>query len=137
MADFSLLIFSRNDIDEALGLIRDMYKVSQEIVILDGSDESEHARLVKEKKRQCLDKLKIHKVVALGYPDPLRMYGLSKCSNEWVFLIDTDERISSEFKSNIREILGRGADAFAIKRYEDGPRAPADVHLADSPFQEV
>ncbi len=62
--------------------------------------------------------LKVYRVPALGYPDPLRMYGLSKCKNEWVFLVDTDERLCESFKEDLSSIIKRKCDAFAIRRYE-------------------
>ncbi len=105
MAKLTLLIFSRNDIDNALDLIKDMYKVSDEIVVMDGSDEIQHGYLIGQKEVRKLKKVAIYRVVALGYADPLRMYGLSKCNNEWVFLIDTDERLSGSFKNDLHLII--------------------------------
>ncbi len=118
MEKLSVLIFSRNDVDKALGLIRDIYSIASEIVLLDSSDKAGKAKLAREKKR--LRKLSVFNVMALGYPDPLRMYGLSKCRNEWVFLIDTDERISDSIKAGLGDILeGAKCSAYAIKRYEE------------------
>jgi len=120
MAKLSVLIFSRNDAEKALDLIRDVYDVADEIVLMDSSDKAERERILSGKRRLGLGKLRILYAVALGYPDPLRTYALKKCRHPWVLLIDTDERLSTEFKRRIKGIIsGAKCSAFAIKRYED------------------
>jgi FkbM family methyltransferase len=115
----SLLIFSRNDIDAALGLIREMYDVADDIVIVDSSRRAQHGRLWRAKRRERLDHLRIYYVVPLGYPDPLRMYAIRKCRNEWVLLLDTNERLSKPMKSCLLDTIANAeCDAFAFKRYE-------------------
>lgn len=115
----SVLIFSRNDVSDALGLIRDVYRIADEIVIVDSSTNKQHKSLLSTKAMEHLGKLRIVYVVPLGYPDPLRMYALGRCKNKWVLLIDTDERLSDYAKDMIiNEITNTKASAFAIKRYE-------------------
>jgi glycosyltransferase involved in cell wall biosynthesis len=51
-----------------------------------------------------------------GY-GPQNRSALDKCSNEWVFIIDADERIPSETIETIRETLSRpAADAYSFPR---------------------
>ncbi len=115
-----MLIFSRNDVKDALKLIGDMHDVADEIVLVDSSDKKMHSALISEKKREGFDKLRIFYTVPIGYPDPLRMYALKKCRYRWVLLLDTDEMLSDYGR---REIKGRIADtsasAFAVKRHEN------------------
>ena len=119
MKKLSLIIFSRNDTDDALELIKDMHDTVDEIVIIDQSDKEKHELLFKEKKRSHLNKLKIFYCIALGDPAPLRHYGLSKCTGEWVLLLDTDERLSKPLKSDLKEIISNtNCDGFAIRRLE-------------------
>lgn len=121
----SVLIFSRNDVSDALDLIRDMYNIADEIVIIDSSTDKLHESLLTAKKKEHLDKLRIFYVVPIGYPDPLRMYALSKCKNRWVLLIDTDERLSDYAKDVIiNDISNTKASAIAIKRYEQVRHTP-------------
>ncbi|MCL5413429.1 MAG: hypothetical protein M1569_03435 [Candidatus Marsarchaeota archaeon] len=116
----SVLIFSRNDVKDALALIRDMYGIADEIVLVDSSDRKLHLGLLASKKRLGLAKLRIFYTVPLGYPDPLRMYALKKCRNRWVLLLDTDEELSDYGKLNIKERISKTrASAFAIRRYEN------------------
>ena len=97
----SVLIFSRNDVEKALDLIRDIYDIADEIVIVDSSTDIGHSRLLKARREFNFKKLRIFYIIALGYADPLRMYAIGKCNGKWVLMLDTDERISSEFKSTI------------------------------------
>ena len=116
----SVLIFSRNDVGDALSLIRDVYSTADDIVLVDSSDEIRHKKLIAYKNSHRLDKLRIYYVIATGYPDPIRMYALKKCRYEWVLLIDTDERLSSYAKEHIKELIAStDASAFAMKRYEN------------------
>ncbi len=120
MQKLSILIFSRNDIAKALDLIKNVYDVADEICIFDSSDKNGHNLLLNRKKWEKLDKLKVFKLVALGYPDPMRMYALKKCKYEWALLLDTDELLSNELKLNLKSIISNTrANAFAIKRYEE------------------
>ncbi len=121
----SVLIFSRNDVSDALDLIRDVYGIADEVVIIDSSVDKQHKLLLAARTREHLDKLRIFYVIPLGYPDPLRMYALSKCKNRWVLLIDTDERLSNHAKDVIINVISDSeASAFAIKRYEYVKSAP-------------
>jgi len=127
MTGLSVLIFSRDDAAAAAGLVGDLRGIADEIVIIDSSRGAQRSKL----ERLCGEYggwIKLYRAVALGYPDPLRMYGLHRCSNRWVLLIDTDERVSGAFGRDMKHIIGGagGADAFAIRRSEpmrEGERA--------------
>lgn len=119
MQKLSALIFCRDDADKAIELVKDLVSVCDQIVLMDSSSKRNAALLAKLASSLHSSKIEIHKVLALGYPDPLRAYGLGKCSYDWVLYIDTDERMSKELKTDIRKIIrNAGCDAFAIKRYE-------------------
>ena len=114
----SVLIFSRNETRNLLELIRDIYDIADQIVVVDSSEGEEKKRLMKGIEK--LRKVDFFWVIALGYPDPLRMYGLSKCRNDWVLYLDTDERISEALKRDVNKIIQtKDSCAFAIKRFEN------------------
>ncbi len=116
----SLLVFSRDEVDKTISLIDDMYKYVDEIVLVDSSKKSVHDRLLMHKKNRKLGKLSILYVIAFGYPDPFRMYALKKCRNDWVLLVDTDERLSEDFKKDLHSIINtERSSAFGLKRYEE------------------
>ena len=115
----SIIIFSRNDVEDAFELIKDVYSICNEVVVIDQSDDQKHKFLINKKKENNFKKLKIFYSIALGDPAPLRMWGLSKCSGNWVFLIDTDERLNEDLKRDIKKIINvKNVDGFAIKRFE-------------------
>ncbi|MDE1767108.1 MAG: hypothetical protein KGI27_12680 [Thaumarchaeota archaeon] len=119
MEKISTLIILRNDWDLGLDLIRDIYDITDQIVIMDCSDFKLFKKFNKKIKKFNLDKVKVFRAPALGYADPLRSYGLSKCKYNWVLYLDTDERLSKELKKNIKIIINKTkCNAFAIRRYE-------------------
>ncbi len=112
----SLLLFSRNDTKNALSLAESMLHVVDEVVIIDSSDEKEHKELVEKAKHY---KIRVFYALPLGYADPLRSYGISKCKGDWILYLDTDERLNEKFLSDLKNIVNAECDAFAIKRYEE------------------
>jgi hypothetical protein len=116
----SALIFSKDDVDKATALIKDIYRIADHVVLVDSSSTANLRRLSTYKKRHRLENLDIFHTVALGYADPIRMFGLKKCRYDWVLHLDTDERINDALKKGIKGIIGgTDAHAFAIKRYEE------------------
>lgn len=120
MNKLALLIFSRNDVEAAVNLASSMYNIADEIVLIDSSDAKNRKFLLSQVTRLQMSKLKIHYAIALGYPDPLRMWALKKCTSDWVLLLDTDENPSKKLREDIKHIISdSGADALNIKRYEE------------------
>jgi glycosyltransferase involved in cell wall biosynthesis len=120
MKPITVLIFSRNNVAGAIELIQSVYGLAQEFVLIDSSGQKQRAELRRTISVLKLDKIRTFHAVALGYADPLRMYGLSKCSNDWVLYLDVDERVSERLKRELQKVISRpGCDAFAIKRYEE------------------
>lgn len=114
----TLLIFSRNDTDKARELVLDMMDYVAETVIIDSSEENEHVAFKKWVETIDSAKIKIYYTVPLGYPDMLRPYALTKCGNEWVFMLDADERAPQFLKDNFDTIIDSNlAEVYAILRY--------------------
>ena len=120
MNKLSVMIFSRNDVEKALDLAQSLYAVADEILLIDSSDPQNDKKLRDALKKQRLSKLRLMHIIALGHPDPLRMYALKKCRYDWVLLIDTDERLTDELRADIKKIISRAkCSAFAVKRNEE------------------
>ena len=119
----STLIFTRDEPKKAIALVKDLWSISDQIVLIDSSNRINYNRLRKDLDYLGPRKVDLYHTIALGYADPLRAYGLGKCRHGWVLYIDTDERINKELKSDIGQIISNpGCDAFAIKRYEHAHR---------------
>lgn len=114
----STLIFSRDRVDKLLALIKEVYAVSDEIVIVDSSQPKNRERLLQEKYDPG-DKIKVYFAPALGHPEPYQGFGLSKCRFEWIFYIDTDEVPNGLLKKDIKRIIKNSEyDAFLIRKRE-------------------
>jgi len=119
MKKISTLIFCRDDVDKTIKLVEHVLDVSDQIVLMDSSNRKNFSKLEKSIKSFPKGKINLYHTIALGYPDPMRAYGIGKCRHEWILYIDTDERINAELKKDIRKIVNNPkCDAFAIKRYE-------------------
>lgn len=119
MEKLSVLMFSRNDVGSVINLVKDVYSIADEIVLVDSSDRKERNQLYKEKARLGLSKLRIFYAVPLGIVEAYREYGLKLCKNSWILYLDTDEALSRDLKRDIKKIISTTKyDAFTIKRYE-------------------
>ncbi|MDE1768416.1 MAG: hypothetical protein KGH64_02290 [Candidatus Micrarchaeota archaeon] len=126
----SLLVFSRDNIEKAISLVEDMYEYVDDIVLVDSSRQKAHKSLLKQISSRKIGKLQVFYAIALGYPDPLRMYALQKCKYRWVLMIDTDERVSADLKKDLHSLVeSSGASAISIKRYEEVNRGMRSAYV--------
>jgi hypothetical protein len=127
--ELSVLIFSRNDVDELITTINHVKGMSRDVVVIDSSDPAQQKEIEEYVLAKHAQNIKIYHTVALGLAEVLRPYGFSKCRNRWILHLDTDEKISDALRKGIPTMINSGeAAAYAIKRYEDRERG------ADSPF---
>ncbi len=118
MEKFTLLVFSHNDVEKALRLVKDAYDVADEIVLVDSSN-ADGKNLLREARKKYAGKLRVFDTIALGYSEPLRNYFHTKCSNEWVLRLDADELMTEEFKKRVHGIIAdRRCSAFAVRVYD-------------------
>lgn len=115
----SVLIFSKDDAENAISLIKDVSAIADQIVLIDSSNTDNLRLLEAFRKESKLASLELFHTVALGYADPLRMFGLHKCRYDWVLHLDTDERVNEALKNDVKAVINTAAHAFAIKRYEE------------------
>jgi len=82
-----------------------------EIVIIDMYSTDQTLEIAKE----FGAKIYMHENV--GYADPARAFGLSKCSYDWILALDSDELISIQLKDRLlQEIAQNKFDVFKISR---------------------
>ncbi len=118
MKKLSIVAFSRNNFDMVMQFVRDLDDIADEIVVVDSSDGKEKRRLDYAAKKTR--KLKVYHTIAIGYPDPLFMYGIGKCANDWVLYLDLDERLSTNLHKKIRGMISSATKpVIAIRRYEE------------------
>src|SRR3989344_5496827 len=91
----SFLIITKNDGDVISECIKSVKDLAEEIIVVDGGSEDNTIE-VSEK----LD-AKVVKNTFKDFSDQ-RNLALSLAKNEWVFYIDSDERVTPEFTKNLK-----------------------------------
>ncbi|ADN50927.1 glycosyltransferase [Vulcanisaeta distributa] len=115
MPSYGLLIFNRNEVVGTLRLIKLLNNTVDEIVIIDSSDPPKYRELM-DRLMKYGSKIIVFKTIPLGHVEPLRMYGLSKISTDYVLLLDTDEIPNDKLIINLRRY--NEYDGYIINRYE-------------------
>ena len=118
MPRLSLLLFSRNHNEGVFSILGEMHGLVDEVVLVDSSDAQRRKELHEKKSEEGWSKLKIFYIIPTGLVETSRMYGLGKCTCEWVFYLDADEKANEALKKDIRKIVSGKTDGFVIKRYE-------------------
>jgi hypothetical protein len=119
------LVFSKDDTDQAVELVRSVYKDFEDIIVMDASGKKAKNYLVEQKRRLDLSRVRIFDVIALGFREPLMMYALTKCRNEWVIALNTDEMPSRDLVRDMPQLIRvPGCDAYSVPVYSvHGPRS--------------
>lgn len=111
MAKISAVIIVRN---EASGIEECLSSLSwvDEIVVVDDSSTDDTAQIAKKYTKHVY----AHKSV--GYVEPVRNFAIEKASNEWILLLDADERIPKSLAKHITALVNTSdpSDAYSIPR---------------------
>src|SRR6266571_6008151 len=110
----AVLIFCLNEVEGVLRNIRSMQEFVDEIILVDSSSPEDHEAL-RSLASPC--SAKIYHALPLGFPEPLRPFGLSKVESDYVFMLDADEEASETLMSNLRHL--RDCDAYVVPRFEE------------------
>lgn len=125
MARLSVLTFTCNDEELAKGLIKDVGSFADDIVVMDSSD-----RPIRASAMPFSSKVRVFHSKRLGYPEPFKAYGISKCTGDWILIIYTDERVSGKLKKEIKKLIAveKRSLVMSIKRYEDWKGRPRNYY---------
>lgn len=104
-----------NDIGPAIQNLEATKGIVDEQVVVDSSSKSEKARLASYAKAH--PDVKTYDCVSFGFPEPFMPFAVSKCRNDWILLLDSDEHPSAEFLDMLKNFRPRG-EANYITRYE-------------------
>jgi (heptosyl)LPS beta-1,4-glucosyltransferase len=93
-------------------VIKSVKDISDEIVLIDMTSTSEVEKIAEE------FKAKVEKHEYVEYVEPVRNFGISKASGEWVLILDPDEELPSELREKIGDILvnSESKDYYRISR---------------------
>lgn len=119
MKSLSLLIFTKEATKDAIGIVRNLYSVVDDIFIVDSSTKENNKFLHDAKKRYKLNRMRIYYTPPLGVVDPVRTFGIKNCKGEWILYLDQDEEVSGEFKMDLRKIVSEAkVDGLTCNRIE-------------------
>ena len=111
----ALVIFCLDEVERVLVSIRSMLGIVDEMVVIDSSPPIEHGRLLHRTKTSGV---KIYHVVPIGFPEPLRPFGLSKVDSDYALILDADEEITDPLKDDLRDL--NEFEAYVLPRLEAG-----------------
>jgi glycosyltransferase involved in cell wall biosynthesis len=115
----SVNVIARNEEDDIGDCLKSARLLADEIVFVD-MESSDQTKKIAQK---LADKVYSHPQT--GYVEPARNFGLEKCSGDWIFVLDADERITLNlaqlFKRKILQVDDNvGAMAVARKNINFG-----------------
>ena len=90
---------------------------ADEIVVVDDGSTDKTLDILSELKVKS-KKLKVYHHKGVGYVEPARNFAISKASNEWILVVDTDEEISESLVQRLEEI----SEKMAAIEYVEIPR---------------
>jgi len=97
----SALIFTRNEEKRLKVLLEDIVGIVDEVVIIDACSTDETIDVARKYGAR------IFETKPLGYVEPCRMFGLSKVSHDYVLYLDCDERLNTNLKATLRQIVNK------------------------------
>jgi len=110
----SVNVIARNEEKKIADCLISARLLADEIVLIDMESTDKTVKIG----RKYADKIYSHPQV--GYVEPARKFGITKCRGDWVFILDADERITPILASEIKEKIKKNADsnigAFAVPR---------------------
>ncbi len=98
----SILTFSKDNLNSIFRLIKNVNDIASEIVIIDSSSKKNYLKLRHKCKKN--EKIKLFHYKALGYVEPFRMLGISKCTYEYIFYLDSDEFADRKLINYLKKI---------------------------------
>ncbi len=113
MTTLALLMFNRDETEGTARNIARLRAVVDEVVVVDSSSPTGNLEL-----RAAVEPLGAHvyRALPLGHPEPLRPFGVSKVTADYIFLLDADEEPSPGLVEQLRKLTEH--KAYVIPRFE-------------------
>lgn len=107
----SILIEGRNRASDLLECISNVKKIADEIIYVDTGSNDESLTIAKK------FGIKTYCPGIYDYVEPVRLYGIKKCTKDWILVLDLDERPSNELIAELsQKIKDDRFSAFMIYR---------------------
>lgn len=95
----TIVIHTRNEENEIQKTIESAHQLSNNIVVVDMESTDKTTAIAKK------NGAKVFPFPFSRYVEPSREFGIGKASNDWVFILDADERISPELAEEIKKSI--------------------------------
>lgn len=110
MTKLSIVVITQNEANMIVGCLESA-QWADEIIVIDNFSTDKTVTLTRKYTR------KIYKHRFTGFADQ-KNYGISKAKNEWIFVLDADERISQQLRVEIEQVItdSAAADIYDLPR---------------------
>lgn len=107
----SVVINTLNEEKNIEVAIKSAKRISNDIVVVDMFSDDNTAKIARK------SGARVYQHERMGYVEPARNYAIEKANNDWIFVLDADERITKTLAKRIQRYLENGpADYYAIPR---------------------
>ena len=114
MSKISGLIFSADPIRATLKAAKHLLEFTDEVVVVYSKSYKDYKNFAAKNKDR---RIKISYALRLGYPEPLRVYGINLCRYRNIAMLDVDERFSDT--EYVRTLIDSNkADVYRLWRHE-------------------
>lgn len=111
MTKLSVVINTLNEEANIAEAIKSVKNIADEIIVVDMESEDNTRKIAKE----LGAKIFLHR--KMGYVEPARNFAISKASNDWILILDADERISKTLAKKILSAIETNhADYYTLPR---------------------
>ncbi|WP_243679487.1 glycosyltransferase [Vulcanisaeta souniana] len=98
------------------GLLDNVVDIVDEVVVVDGYSSDDTVEIAKSYGARVFQRKPRG-----GYVEPDRMFAIRQCNNDWVLYLDTDERLNTRLRRDLKEIIDKAIknnySAVMINRY--------------------
>lgn len=101
MNSVSIIIYSHNEEKNIEGCVESAKLLSNVIILIDAKSTDNAVKIAKRLGANCLS------INNYLYVEPSREYGIRKAKNDWVLILDADERITQELAYEIKNIISQ------------------------------
>lgn len=98
----SVVIFTKNEEKNVEGCLKSVKSFADEIIVIDMQSKDKTVEIAKKYRAR------IFQVKDLNWVEPVRNFGINKAVNEWVLVLDADERVPPVLARKFLEIVERG-----------------------------
>lgn len=105
----SVIIITKNNEDKIKDCLESVKNLPCKILVIDGGSTDKTVEIAKKYGARII------RQKGKGYSD-WRNQGLKEAKGEWIFYLDSDERVTNELREEIKNVVNHGISAYAIPR---------------------